>query len=169
MKIISKLYKGLTDLSSACSFLSVVLMMLVITVDSLGTFFRHPLIGNMEIVVVLMVCVVFFGVAECARSDDMIKVDIFRGWPWLDHFSYIVIALLGFLISYQTVLQALFSKDMNDVSMQLDIPNWPFVFVTAFGFFMVGISGLIKKARAAKTGEETLPETGTQSEQSGEK
>jgi hypothetical protein len=80
----------------------------------------------------------------------MIRVDIFKGWPFLDDISNIVIVIVCSIMSWRTIIETFSSYSMDVKSSQLDIPNWPFLIIVAFGFFMVAFSAFLLEYKRVK-------------------
>jgi TRAP-type C4-dicarboxylate transport system permease small subunit len=126
-------------------------MMIVTLLDVIFRVANQPFKGSMEIVVNLMVCIVFFGVAKCALEDGMIKIDIFsfgRAKTTVDAINSIVTAILCCIIGWQCFRQSQMAYSMGTVSSLLKIPKWIFQLVSAFGMVSVGLAVPIRIAHA---------------------
>ena len=133
-------------------------MMMMTVVDVIMRyFFRRPIIGSEEISTLLMVCVVFLGIAWCALKDGHISVDIItgklskRGRAFLNGFDNILTFALALIIAWRTFLEAMSVKKMDVNSPLLSIPRYPFIFVTAFGFLLLFFAALILFIRNVKS------------------
>jgi TRAP-type C4-dicarboxylate transport system permease small subunit len=148
-----KIEKILRFIIEACGIIGVVILlaMMMMTVFDviLRYFFSKPIIGSMEISVVLMVCVVFLGIGWCALNEGHISVDIItgklskRGRALLNAFDNIVTLVLALIIAWRSFIEALSAKEMEVTSPILGIPRYPFIFVTSFGFFLLFSAALI--------------------------
>jgi TRAP-type C4-dicarboxylate transport system permease small subunit len=148
-----KIEKILRFIIEACGIIGVVILlaMMMMTVFDviLRYFFSKPIIGSMEISVVLMVCVVFLGIGWCALNEGHISVDIItgklskRGRALLNAFDNIVTLVLALIIAWRSFIEALSAKEMEVSSPILGIPRYPFIIVTSFGFFLLFSAALI--------------------------
>lgn len=101
--------------------------------------FNNPVPGTVEVTALVLVVVVFFGLAHSEDLGDHITVDLIyvrlgdRGRKILDYFadglSVVVIGLLAFQL-YQFALRRL---DSGAESPVLQWPVWPFVLIAALG------------------------------------
>jgi TRAP-type C4-dicarboxylate transport system permease small subunit len=148
-----KIEKILRFIIEACGIIGVVILlaMMMMTVFDviLRYFFSKPIIGSMEISVVLMVCVVFLGIGWCALNEGHISVDIItgklskRGRALLNGLDNIVTLVLALIIAWRSFIEALSAKEMEVSSPILGIPRYPFIIVTSFGFFLLFSAALI--------------------------
>jgi len=162
----NKVERAVRGVIEACGIIGVIILlaMMMMTVFDviLRYFFSRPIIGSMEISVVLMVCVVFLGIGWCALKDGHISVDIITGKlskrsrALLNGFDNIVTLVLALVIAWRSFIEALSAKEMEVTSPILGIPRYPFVFVTSFGFFLLFSAALIlflKNIRSVKDPE----------------
>ena len=143
MQKVLKAIRWIVDNSICIGCIAVILMMLTTVVDVTFRFFKHPVMGSIEITTTLMVCVVFFGMGRCSLHDIHLKVDLFKRFPILDSINRIVVLVLCGIVGWQTIIQGLQAKKMHSVSQLLRIPKYPFVFVAAFGFFIIALAILV--------------------------
>lgn len=87
----------LVDLSAVLGGLGLVLVTLIILVDVIGRAFGAPLTGAQDLSQMLMVVVVFGGMALCGRLGGHVAVDVFAGsYPaWMNRWLDIFALLLG--------------------------------------------------------------------------
>jgi TRAP-type C4-dicarboxylate transport system permease small subunit len=124
-------------------------MMVVTLLDIIFRVVNQPFKGGMEIVVSLMVCIVFFGVAKCTLEDGMIKIDIFsfgKAKTTVDAINSIITAVLCFIVGWQCFKQSQMAYSMGTVSSLLKIPKWIFQLVSAFGMAGVGLAVPVRLA-----------------------
>ena len=162
MKKIEKIVRLIIE---ACGIIGIIILlaMMMMTVADviLRYFFSRPIIGSMEISVVLMVCVVFLCMGWCALNDGHISVDIItgklskRGRLLLNGFDNIVTLLMALLIAWRSFMEALSARDMEVTSPILGIPRYPFIFVTSFGFFLLFSAALILFIKNIKSLKDT--------------
>lgn len=112
-------------------------------------FFNRPIIGSVEVTEALMVCVVFLGIAWCALKGEHIAVDILahkiskNAQKIADSFNYILTAVAGLLVATQSFSRASFVKDMGINSPLLNLPRYPFLLISSFGFALLFLVALL--------------------------
>jgi TRAP-type C4-dicarboxylate transport system permease small subunit len=150
MKKVEKTVRLIIEASGIIGVVMLLAMMMMTVADVIMRyFFRRPIIGSVEISVVLMVCVVFLSIGWCALNDGHISVDIItgklskRGRALLNGFDNIVTLVLALIITWRSFTEAVFVKNMEVTSPLLAIPRYPFVFVTSFGFLLLFLAALI--------------------------
>jgi len=150
MKRVEKIIRLIIEASGIAGVLILLAMMMITVADVIMRYFFHrPIIGSMEISVLLMVCVVFLGIGWCALNDGHISVDIItnklskRGRALLNSFDNIVTLVLALIITWRSFMEAVHVKNMEVSSPLLAIPRYPFVFVTSFGFLLLFLAALI--------------------------
>ena len=158
MKKVEKFIRLIIEASGIVGVVILLGMMMMTVVDVIMRyFFRRPIIGSEEISTLLMVCVVFLGIAWCALKDGHISVDIItgklskRGRAFLNGFDNILTFALALIIAWRTFLEAMSVKKMDVNSPLLGIPRYPFIFVTAFGFLLLFFAALILFIRNVKS------------------
>jgi TRAP-type C4-dicarboxylate transport system permease small subunit len=139
------LLKKITRGMNIAGMVVLVAMMLLSVADVLlRAVFNHPIVGGTELSEFFMVCLVL-GTAWCVLSGRSIKMDMVverfpvRGQAVIDSITYLISLTVVSLMTWGTVKDALFSKDMGDQSTILKIPNYPTRFILAFAFFMLVI------------------------------
>lgn len=160
MNKIEKIIRVIIEVSGILGVIVLLAMMMMTVADViLRYFFSLPIIGSMEISIVMMACVVFLGLAWCALKDGHISVDIVtgrlskRGRALLNGFDNLITLVLALVIAWRSFLEALSVKDMEITSPILGIPRYPFIFVASFGFFLLFSAALIlliKNIKSAK-------------------
>ena len=95
-----KVADGLIRLSAAIGTLALLIEVGVILVDVVGRAFGHPLFGSQDMIMMVMVILVFGGMALCDRNGGHIAVDLFqKSYPAaLNRAIDIFSALLGGVI-----------------------------------------------------------------------
>lgn len=158
MKKAEKSIGWIIEASGIVGVVVLLAMMMMTVVDVIMRyFFLQPIIGSVELSTILMVCVVFLGIAWCALNDGHISVDIItgklskKGRAVLNSFDNILTFVLALLIAWRSFREALSVKEMEVTSPLLGIPRYPFVFVTAFGFLLLFFAALILFIRNVKS------------------
>jgi TRAP-type C4-dicarboxylate transport system permease small subunit len=165
MNKVEKSIRWLIEASGIVGVAILLAMMMMTVVDVvMRYFFRRPIIGSVEISIVLMVCVVFLCTAWCALNDGHIRVDIItgklskKGRAILNSFDNVLTFALALLIAWRSFMEAMAVKEMEVTSPLLGIPRYPFVFVTAFGFLLLFFAALIlfiRNVKSVKDAKET--------------
>ncbi|MCL1829279.1 MAG: hypothetical protein FWG32_07265, partial [Oscillospiraceae bacterium] len=105
-------------------------------------------------------CVVWFAGGRCALKEEMIQVNIFKVGPVVELINKLISVLLCALATIGAVKEGLIAMRLGTGSSILKIPKYPFMWVTAFGFFTVilAVSVLILYARRKKQDPQALTE-----------
>lgn len=136
----------LTSVAAFVGTLGLIAEVLVILADVIGRYFGAPLRGAQDISTMMMVILVFGGMALCDRLGGHIAVDLFEtGMPrWLRHAGDILSALIGAVIFYgiawTMVESAALSQMLNLATNIIQLPKVWFQYavvvlclITAFG------------------------------------
>jgi len=126
--------KGLA-IASACA---ICLMMMVTVIDIfMRNVLNDSLTGGTEIISMTMVAVVYFGVGYTSYKRGMITVDVLK-------VPFVVVTALNIASMVTSVFfimslmqQAAVAYVRGGGTLRLHIPNWPFMYITAFGFMMM--------------------------------
>jgi len=117
------------------------IMLIFINGDILSRlFFKKPIAGSLEIVVLLMVCMVYMGVADCALKDAHIRVDAIKAFPKLDYITNIVSMFATAFFAWKSWEQAIYTATLNVRSTIWGIPQAPFKYLMGFGFLLLFIA-----------------------------
>jgi TRAP-type C4-dicarboxylate transport system permease small subunit len=99
-----------------------------------------PMPGSVELIELLMVLVVFLGLAECAVHHGNVSVDLFvdqlpkRTQVVIDTFTCLLSIAIVSLITWQSAVQVKILWQSGHVSGALHIPHWPFAIVMTLGW-----------------------------------
>lgn len=150
MKKIENIVRRIIEFSGILAvFVLVAMMMLTVTDVVLRYFFSRPIVGSQEITVLLMVCVVFFGLGWCTLNKNHIKVDIIegilsrKGRIFLDSINYILVMAVSLFIIKNSYSQAMYIRQLNRTTKQLFIPEYPFILVVVFGYILLFLAIII--------------------------
>ncbi|NNC41693.1 MAG: TRAP transporter small permease [Acidimicrobiia bacterium] len=122
--------------------------MLALTIaDITGrTVFNNPVPGTVEVTSLILVIVVFFGLAHSEDLGDHITVDLIyvragkRTKMFLDVFSDLLgVVVLG-LMAFQLYHFGLRQLETGAESPVLEWPVWPFVYAAAVGAVLYGVA-----------------------------
>lgn len=125
-------------------------MMVLVTVDvCLRYFFSRPLPGTYEIIEHMMAIVVFGGLAYAGVKKVHITIDVIisrlppRAQAVIESLATMVGLGLCILMSWHTALWGKKQWLVGQVTTTTDIPIYPFVWVAAFGFALLGLVLLV--------------------------
>lgn len=121
---------------------AVIFIMLYTTANVILRAFKHPMPGDMEITVSVLVCIVYATIAACLLSDAHIRIELFKKWPWMDHVNNFVAFATALAISAQAFKQVGTAVRMHVTSTLLGIPRAPFLFFAALGFLLFALAVL---------------------------
>lgn len=126
-----RIFKIIERVLAVLAGVALFIMMVLTFVDVIGRYgFNKSIFGSSEMIEVLMVVVIFAGVAFVTASDQHIKVDLFapvieryapNAQRWVVHvFSLVIYAGLTYELGHH-MLDSLFSGKRTAV---LDFPQW---------------------------------------------
>jgi TRAP-type C4-dicarboxylate transport system permease small subunit len=149
-RVIYPFSKGISILS----MIAAVAMMLIVTADIfMRRALNQPIFGAYEIGKVLLVIVVFCGVAYVMSVKGHVMVDtLVRLYPKklqtvVSGIAYFLSLLIVALISWQSAVYGFEMARVGETSVLLRILVYPFIFVVAFGsavLFLVIMAQFIK-------------------------
>jgi len=90
--------------------------------------------GSDEIVSYMLTLVVYFGAGYCALHKGLIVVELFKVPRIIKIINDILCVIVGGIIIYYALVQAMFSMQSGMGSLLLSIPKWPFMIATAIGY-----------------------------------
>lgn len=156
-----RIFKSIERVLAVFAGIALFIMMILTFVDVVGRYgFNKSIFGTSEMIEVLMVVVIFAGVAFVTASDQHIKVDIFAPWidrvapnlqRWIVHvFSLVIYAALTYELG-RHMLDSLLSGKRTAV---LDFPQWVMpgaaVLFSLTGVILFGAAILATKGRLEK-------------------
>jgi TRAP-type C4-dicarboxylate transport system permease small subunit len=131
-----------------------VMMMITVTDVFLRKFTPRSVLGSVELTEMMMIMVVFCSLAECQVHDGHIKVDLVlkRFPPRVQAFFDVVTQFICFLL-FSLMCWALFRhannlKEWGEVTVDLALPVYPFIYVAAIGCGLLALVLLAKTAEA---------------------
>jgi len=143
-KFITTIKKIVYLLSRSINFVGIgflcVLMLLVVVHILTRYILTFPIPGSVEIIELLMILVVFLGMAECAVNKGNIVVDLFVNLlpKQTQEIIGICISFLSIfivsLIAWQNMVQVKLLWHSGHSSGALHIPHWPFAIIVALGW-----------------------------------
>lgn len=152
MKRLEKTIRSLTMLAQWGALGAIFLMMVLIAVSVLTRrLFHAPIIGDYELVQLLMVILIGLGVAYAESIDGHIKVgllvDRFHAkWQTIiDIFISLLIVVVCMIVGTMQYKAGIRGMTTLPVSTSLlQIPHYPFQFLLGAGFFLWGLEALLK-------------------------
>lgn len=152
MAALRRIADRLIALSAIIGSAGLLIEMGIIVVDVVGRAFFMPLFGSQDLITMVMVILVFGGMAVCDRTDGHIIVDLLETHypPWFNRVADAVSAFVGaaiFLaIAWAVYESAKISLMLNLATNLLDLPKawfqWilcGFAVLTACGMLLRGI------------------------------
>lgn len=134
---------GLTKLAIGAHFSGgavLFAMMLVTAADVIGrSAFNHPLKGSQELASVMLVLVVFFGVAYTAVKKGHVRVELLlmtlrpKSRLLLETLSGFISLALSLGIAWQGFVQMAVQRERFATTALLKIPLWPFALLLSLG------------------------------------
>jgi TRAP-type C4-dicarboxylate transport system permease small subunit len=121
---------------------AVLFIMLYTTANVILRIFKHPMPGDIEVTVSVLVCIVYATIASCLLSNAHIRIELFKKWPWLDHVNNLIAFATAFVIAVQAFNQVGTAARMHVTSTLLGIPRAPFLFFAALGFLLFALAVL---------------------------
>ncbi|MBA7681910.1 hypothetical protein ES703_90254 [subsurface metagenome] len=117
-----------------------VAMMLLTVVDVLLRYlFRRPIAGSVEIVELMLVLVVFFGIGFTGLQKGHVKLGLLvdrlteKARALITSVTTILSLVIFALIAWQSIVQAQWIQERNVVTGVWEIPHFYFLYIIAFG------------------------------------
>lgn len=150
-----RILKPLTSFFDRLSWLVLFCMMLLTVSDVLcRKLLSKSILGTVEITEMMMIVTVFFSLAQTELLNGHIKVDLVlsrltpKAQACFDLFTQLCCALLFGAITVSTLRHASGMRDSGEVTLDLLMPVWPFVYVVALGCALLTLALLLKFLQA---------------------
>ena len=150
--------KGLLPLARLLDRVAWVVLFIMMTMTMVDVLLRKftnmTIIGAGEMTEMMMAVVVFCSLAQCQADDGHIRIDLIMGKASprvrsaVDAATQFLCFGLICLVTWGTFRHALEIKAWEEVSIDLAIPIYPFVFVAAIGSAMLALILLYKTMAA---------------------
>jgi len=143
--------KTVNRIASAVLFL---MMLLTIADVFLRKVFSQSILGTVEVTEFMMVILLFFAVTQTEILDGHVKVDLImsrfgeRTQALVDTITQLVCFLLFGLFTWSTLVYAEKMRASGEVSQDLWLPVYPFIYVVVLGCALLALSLLIKSFMA---------------------
>jgi len=130
------------------------MMLLTIADVFLRKVFSQSILGTVEVTEFMMVILLFFAVTQTEILDGHVRVDLImsrfgeRTQTLVDTITQLVCFLLFGLFTWSTLVYAAKMRASGEVSQDLWLPIYPFIYVVALGCALLALSLLIKSFMA---------------------
>jgi TRAP-type C4-dicarboxylate transport system permease small subunit len=110
------------------------------------TFLNNPILGTVELTELMMVVIVFFTLGFTEMKDGHIKVDVFMAklkrpaQTLLDVVTQLLACLLFAFMTVSVMRHAVSIQNAGEVTQDLWIPKYPFLYLTALGCAILSIA-----------------------------
>lgn len=144
---LNPLCRGLAHIASVTIF---ALMCLTVADVLMRKFLNQSILGTVELTELLMVVIVFFTLGFSEMKDAHIKVDIFtsrlkpRIRMLLDVITQFLAFLLFTLMTVSVLRHALSMQRVGELTQDLWIPKYPFLYLTALGCAVLSMTLLFR-------------------------
>lgn len=152
---IEKKVYPLVRIMDQVSWIMLFAMMAMTTTDLfLRNFTNSGILGSIEMTEFLMVIVIFCSLAQCEVDDGHIRVNLVmdsfspRIQALADLFTQFLCTILFALMSTSIYHHAVNMRSSGEVTMDLHLPIYPFVYIACFGCIVMTLVLLIKTAAA---------------------
>jgi TRAP-type mannitol/chloroaromatic compound transport system permease small subunit len=141
-------------MSRIASVILVLMMFLTVTDVFLRKVFNRSILGTVEVSEFLLLIIIFFTLAETEIFNGHVKVDLVIGrfggrvQAMVDMVTQIVCFFLCGLITWSTLVYSEQMRASGEVSQDLWIPIYPFVYIVAVGCAILALTVLINFLKA---------------------
>jgi TRAP-type C4-dicarboxylate transport system permease small subunit len=138
--IFLRITKIINRAMSVIAMIVLVVMVLLTTIDVLGRYlFNKPVQGTFELTEIMLASIVFCSLAFCQFGKGHIAVDIVvsrfsqKVQKAIQTFNYIITIFVLGMIAIMSFENGMMIKESQDVTMILEIPIYPFIFLVSIG------------------------------------
>ena len=152
-KWVHPLSKLMSHIASVILFL---MMLLTITDVFLRKVFSNSILGTVELTEFMLVIVIFFCLAQTEVMNGHVKVDLVlsrfseRTQGLVDMITQFVCFLLSGLITWSTLVYSEKMRASGEVTQDLWVPIYPFIYIVAVGCAILALTLLMKFFLAIK-------------------
>lgn len=121
----------------------IVMMLLTVADVFMRYIWNRPILGVFELTEYMMVPIVFFGWAWCAKKGGNVKVDLvvirlgLSAQRALHIVTYVFSVVIVFVIAWQNLLESKEVWSAHKASDMLAVPAYPFYIVLTIGCFLL--------------------------------
>ena len=136
----------------------IIMMMLTVADVLMRYIWNSPILGVFELTEYMMVPIVFFSWAWCAKKGGNVQVDLLvkrlnpTAQKALHVVTYVFSALIIFIIGWQNLLETKEVWAVRRVSDMLAVPAYPFYLVLTIGCFLLGLVLLLSMVQLILSG-----------------
>lgn len=115
---------------------------------------NHSILGTVELTELMLVLVVFCSLAKCQADDGHIKIDFImrnfgqRTQKTVELFTQFLCFVLFLFMTYGTYRHAVDMREWEEITLDLGIKVYPFVYVVSLGCALLAIVLLLKSLKA---------------------
>lgn len=126
------------------------MMLLTITDVVLRKTISKSILGTVEVTEFMLVIVIFFALANTEIMNGHVKVDLVmsrfseRAQGFVDMFTQFVCFILSIMITWSSVIYSAQMRASGEVTQDLWIPVYPFIYLVALGSAVLALTLLIK-------------------------
>jgi len=137
-------------MSRIASVILFLMMLLTIADVFLRKVFSKSILGTVELTEFMLVILIFFSLAQTEIMNGHVKVDLVvgrfseRAQGFVDMITQFICFLLSGLITWSTLIYSGKMRAVGEVSQDLWIPIYPFIYVVAAGCAILSFTLLIK-------------------------
>jgi len=145
MDYLARIVYSMARIVNHISCVALVVMMAMVVINVVFRAFGSPIFGAYESVGLLFSIMVAFSIAHCAVKKGHIAVNILeeripkRMLPVVDSIVAMIGTALFLVLAWQCAVYAKIMWDKGELSMSMEIPFYPLIFVVAFGFLMLAL------------------------------
>jgi len=126
------------------------MMLLTIADVLLRKAISRSILGTVEVTEFMMVILVFFGLAQTEVFNDHVKVDLImkrfseRVQGLVDVITQFICFLLFGVVTWSTLVYSSTMRASKEVTQDLWIPKYPFIYIVAAGWALLGLVLFVK-------------------------
>ena len=136
-----------------------VLLMLLTTADVAGRYFLNsPITGVFDLTHIAVLSMTFLGLAYCGFHEGHVSIELLynllgrRARAILDRATNLAGCILFLVIAWQSIIQSITVRELNESSQLMEIPLFPFYWLLAFGSvlfaFVMGLKVVFPSLRS---------------------
>ncbi|OLO37011.1 hypothetical protein BTR23_14820 [Alkalihalophilus pseudofirmus] len=151
MTLVNKIIDLLTQVTRWIAISTTMFMMFFVFVAVISRKFFSPILGNVEIVELMMVVIIMFSLAYTQSNQGHIKIGLLvdrfpkRIQMIFDIFGYGLTTTACWIIGYFFLNAGIKEATGNVITtLLLNVPHYPFKFVIAIGMLLWGLQSFLK-------------------------
>ena len=160
MQFIDKAITALIHLFKSISMAVLTFMMFFILLAVIMRHLKHSIMGDYELIQILMVVVIMMGLPFVEKINEHIAIGLIvdrlsqKMQVVFDVVAHLLTAAVCLLVGWVNIQHAVATMLANRSTILLKLPLYPFIFIIGIGFILWGIVALLKFAKVF------MPETG---------